>query len=325
VTDINKTILKSLPSRDLFDVGWEPEYYGAIHNIAQQLNQKYIRPYAPKTWLHGWQYMRPLKYINQVIGWGDQDDIHFVHTEEQKKFCKKFRYKFIEAVGAPFIYVKKSPNKKFSNSLLAMLPHGLEQAELPPSCLEYLDIILAFKKNFETVCVCVHPHDAENQKVINKLLEYKLPYVIGAQANDKNSLVRMRCIFDAFDYMTTNTLGSHIPYAAFCGCKISIYGKYPERSIEMFSNDPWYQDKKQQLEYDVWGLSEDFARSHYGFLFQDPHRGLDLQDWAKSELGFANKKNFRAMRRLMGWSSFFQLIDKLKKKKYAWPKNCTSP
>lgn len=309
---------KKLPLRDLFDVGWEPEYYGAIHNIAQQLNQKNIRPYAPKTWLHGWQYMRPLKYINQVIGWGDQDNIHFVHTEEQKNFCKKFRYKFVEAVGAPFMYVSKSINVKASNSLLAMLPHGLEQAELPFSCLEYLDTISTIKKNFEVVCVCVHPHDAKNINLTNKLLEYRLPYIIGAQANDKNSLVRMRSLFDSFEYMTTNTLGSHIPYAAFCGCKVSIYGKYPERSIEMFWKDPWYKDKKEQLEYDVWGLSENFARLHYEFLFQEPHQGLYLQDWAKSELGFKNKKNLQTLKNLMGWSAFFRFIDKIKKKKYAW-------
>jgi hypothetical protein len=54
--------------------------------------------------------------------------------------------------------------------------------------------------------------------------ESGLNVVFGARPDDANALLRMRSIYDYFDYVTSNVLCSAILYAGFSGCKISISG-----------------------------------------------------------------------------------------------------
>ena len=57
-----------------------------------------------------------------------------------------------------------------------------------------------------------------------RLNELKIPWITGAWLNDINALQRIRNLFSQFDYLITNSVGSHIPYAGYCGCKILMLG-----------------------------------------------------------------------------------------------------
>jgi len=89
--------------------------------------------------------------------------------------------------------------------------------------------------------VCIHPECYKKGYWIGACEKFKLPYIKGASLNDKNSLMRMYRLFSSFEYMTTCYIGSHVLYAAYCNCKVSIFGKYFEYKKEFFTNDPFYR------------------------------------------------------------------------------------
>ena len=73
---------------------------------------------------------------------------------------------------------------------------------------------------------------------IKKLKENKINYVIGAHANDINSLLRVKIIFQHFD-MCTTIIGSALVYAAFDGCKVSLSENYIEYKVEKYKDHPF--------------------------------------------------------------------------------------
>jgi hypothetical protein len=307
----------SLPRNDTFDVGPDPEYYGAIHMIAKQCGRMDILPYAPKTWLHGWQSDKPLKYINQIIFWGGERDVHLVHTQEQQDFARKQGYKFTEAIGAPFTYVPKSISTRIPGSLLVMPPHGLPQAEIKNFPYDYLDYMADLRRDFEVVAACIHPHDCKSGMWPQQLSKLGIPWTTGASVDDRNALYRMRAIFDLFEGMTTNAIGSHLVYAAFCGCKVSVSGPFHTWDAETFKNDQWYVDKQELLEYGIELSKEINARHTYGHLFRKPSLADSHVAWAEQELGVKHRKNSNQLTRLFGWSKFSKVIDRALGKKYA--------
>jgi hypothetical protein len=313
---VNRAFL-SLPRKDPFDVSREPEYYGAIHMIAAKCGRRNIRPYAPKTWLHGWQSLKPLKFINQIIFWGGERDVHLVHTKEQKDFARNLGYKFAEAIGAPFTYVPKSFSTRIPGSLLVMPPHGIPQAEIRNCPHDYLDYMADLRREFEVVAACIHPHDCKNGMWPQQLSKLGIPWTTGASVEDRNALFRMRALFDLFESMTTNAIGSHVAYAAFCGCKVSVSGPFHRWDPGMFDDDQWYDDKQELLEHEMKSNDENNARDNYGHLFRQPCLA-DLQvAWAEQELGAKHRKNSNQLNRLFGWSKISKIIDRALGKKYA--------
>jgi hypothetical protein len=310
--------LRRLPANDVIEVGWEPEYYGAAHLIAGMCGRNDIRPYAPKTWLHGWQFIKPLKFINQIIFWGDEKNAHMVHTREQRDFARSQGYKFAEAIGAPFTYVGKSSFQRIPNSLLVMPPHGIPQAEIKDFPYDYLDYMADLRKEFDVVAACIHPHDCKNGQWPRELSKLGIPWTTGASVDDRNALFRMRALFDLFDFMTTNAVGSHVAYSALCGCKISVSGPFHKWDKEMYADDRWYDDKQELLEYALISNDENHIRNYYGHLFCRPSYAAPAVAWAEKELGSDCRKSPSQLARLFGWTKTARILDDLRGKKYAY-------
>jgi hypothetical protein len=302
---INKLqiVLANLPQEQSFNVGWEPEYYGAIHLIAKKCNVKNIRPYAPHTWVHGWIIGKEFISSKQILLWGSKKNIHFVHTKEQKKYVRMNGYNYVMDIGAPFLYTDNSEGKRITNSVLIIPHHGLKQAKHISSPIDYIESVLKELDSFEFIVACIHADDAEDVDIIRRLDKLRIPYIIGARANDKNSLNRMRKIFSSFEYTVSDTLGSHIAYSAYCGCKVSIYGNYYERSHSEFHNDPWYKNNKDILDYEITKSTEKYARENYGFLFSDPWLATANIKWAQFELGYQSIRSAFLLKHLFGWTS----------------------
>ena len=316
ITELIKKEFHRLPQVISFELGYEPEYYGAIHMIAGIFGQKEIRPYSPKTWLHGWQYLKPLKHIRQIIFWGNEKNGHMVHTRHQREFARSQGYKFTEAIGAPFTYVGKSGFQRIPNSLFIMPPHGLPQAEIKNMSYDYLDYMADLRKEFDVVAACIHPHDCKSGWWPRELTKLGIPWTSGASINDRNALLRMRAMFDLFDYMTTNALGSHIAYSALCGCKVSVSGPLYKINSKMFENDRWYQNNKEMLELELKSNDENHNRKNYGNLFCKPSSAVTAVDWAEKELGSDCRKSREQLKKLFGWSYCGKIYDKIRGKKY---------
>ncbi len=310
-------IFKGLSERRIFNPSWEPSYYGAARNIADQLGRKEISPYAPMTWKHGWDFSDEIRHIRQVIGWGDENDVHLVQNRAQLDYAKSNGYRHTHAVGAPFLYLGQSRRPRSMGSLLVMPPHGLKDAVVDADENRYVSEIKDIAGDFSSVTFCLHPHDVEQQKWTGIVENNGFEWVAGASVEDENALRRMRAIFDTVEFMTTNSLGSHLPYAAFCGCKVSIYGSYHERKREDYVNTPFYLKNPYMLDHAIHILSEQFARKRFPKLFVNPAKSVEMKKWAEIQLGLENKRSLSTMSRLMGWSFFGKLSYRMSKTTYA--------
>jgi len=138
--------------------------------------------------------------------------------------------------------------------------------------------------------------------------KYNIPWIIGANVFDKNALIRMSRIFKSFEFMTTNTIGSHVLYAAYSGCKVSIYGKFAEYSEEDFLNDPYYSVNPLILKENLLGSTEKKIREKYNCFFVHPKKAVQKLIWAKEQIGEKNKKTIDDLADLLGWNTKGQIF-----------------
>lgn len=280
----------------------EADYYGASRLIENALHL----PFKPKCfsgWKHGWLF-NDLTYEEQIIGAKKEYSQYLVAKKEHQSFLHSKGIKAY-AVGMPFVYVDKVDTmkvKRYANSLLVMPPHSLPYTTHSWDEANYAKQISELKKDFELIVVCLHHSCVQKRLWIDVFTQYGIPWIIGADSKDKNALIRMRRLFLSFEYMTTNTIGSHVVYAAYCKCKVSIYGVYQEYTEEDYKNDKVYQKKPFLLTHNLKGQSEKSVRVHYPFLFTDPKNAQIQKSWADSALGEENIRSFEELSRLLQWT-----------------------
>lgn len=305
-------ILSILPPIEKVKISCEADYYGISTIVAKKLHLPFI-PRSPVGWKHGWLFA-DLKYKEQIVSWENGSN-YLVPLSKQKKFLKKYNIE-AKAVGLPFVYaedIETQNIKRESGSLLVMPPHSLPYTNHSLSEEKYVESIAALHNKFDLIVVCIHQSCIEKKLWVDSFAKYNIPYIIGANAEDKNSLIRMYRIFKSFEYMTTNTIGSHIIYGAYCGCKISIFGQYANFSANDYRNDPFYQKFPFLLEHNIKESSEECIQKLYPFLFSHPLQSKIHIEWAKEELGYANKVTFLKLAFYLGWSPLDQLIFYAKK------------
>ena len=308
---------KGLPKQKIFSVGYEPEYYGAAKNIANLYGRTDLKPYAPKSWVHGWVFV-PLQHEKQILHWGKQKEINLVHRKDQEEFLKKRGFKFTQAVGAPFIYQKQLNAQRLPNSLLIMPPHSTRTTLEKYNEMEYLDSINDELKKFEIVIFSIHPHDAETGAWVKNVRKLGYQSVIGCTVEDENSLERARYLFESFEYVSSPNLGSHLPYAAYVGSKISIFGTKPKSNIDNYKNDEWSRQNWEVVKYSFEWCESDEPKKTYPFLFCQPSESTIQQKWAKEVLGEQNKKCIRRIARIFGWTFGAPILDAAYGKRYAY-------
>ena len=136
--------------------------------------------------------------------------------------------------------------------------------------------------------------------------ESGLNVVLGARPDDANALIRMRNIYDYFDFATSNILCSAILYAGFSGCKISISGPY-NNIIE----DAIFADIK--LNYDSIDknfasrlshtLTREYARRNYPlFCHESPKDSRCQVNVCRGLIGWDKRLNNDEIYDLLRWS-----------------------
>jgi len=284
----------------------EVDLYGFSYYLSGKLKLGYN--YSFSSWVHGWIF-NELIYKEQFNTAQYSPHLKIVANLSQKKFLEEQGFKKVIAAGYPYVYIDQIDNiKRFKNSILIMPPKNSINTFGKVDEDEYIDSIKELKKDFEYLYFCIDQISFERNLWVKKLNENKINYVIGAHANDTNSLLRAKVIFQHFEYVHSPIIGSALVYAAFDGCKVSLSENYIENKIEKYKNHPFYHSNREYVDYEIYTKSKKYIKNKFGFLFCKPSNSITLLDWAKEELSLMNKVDFKEITKILGW----RYIDKVK-------------
>lgn len=306
-----------LPKQRIISLYTEPDCYGASTLVSRSLGL----PFTPRSfayWLHGWNSI-PLKYV-EVFGL-NYDGTYLVARKDEELFLRS-NGKKAYAIGAPFVYTdyfnSDLSSKRLANSMLIMPPHGMSYTTEIWNEQTYIEEIYSVIKDFEYSAVCISPNDIEKNSWVGAFKRMGLPIIEGARMSDANALLRMRSLFNQFEFVTTNSIGSHVAYAAYAGAKVSFFGKYQCLDASSLKTDELYKNHPEILDFVVEHSSEASVKERYGFLFcEHPAQALVTVDYAKKWLGSDNMKIPAQMIGLLNWwphQQLFQFSRKVFKK-----------
>jgi hypothetical protein len=294
-----KTIKKSLPEYKKIKLRSEPDCYGLSSIISDQLRLPFI-PHSYVNWYHGWLSWDP-KYV-ETFGLKSPHEF-LVHTKAHENFLRSRGIK-AKAIGAPFIYAScfsSSDIIRKSNSLLVMPPHSMVTSRESWDEESYIKTISKLKYDFDEIIACVSPSCFKKNLWIKTFKKYNIPVLEGADMHDKNALIRMANIFKHFEYVTTNRIGGHVVYAAYSGCKVSIYGDYVDLTEGEFDGDELYLNHPHLIEDVMKALSFKSVKQKFTFLVCDPKRATLNKKWAYDQLGHSNKISYLKLSVYLRW------------------------
>lgn len=296
------TVSIKLPSINIFQQSklnsslmWS-EHYGAIKILESYCKKKIIikKPYQYFGWIHGthgpWRLKNP-----GLLLYNFEDKVfkYLVATKDEENYLKNYGYKNTYAVGMPILYIPTINLNRISNSLLIMPSHTLKghKIEDESQFRRYVNYIKTYLYKFSHVAVCLHYGCIENGYWINEFSEIGVQVIEGARIDDSNALIRQAALFTQFEFVTTNNWGSHVAYALFFGCKVSISGPYPSLSFEqLLKADGTHQKNPENLKM---LLSEELNLEKDKFLqdlYVEPDKAVSNKSKGEYLVGFINKK-----------------------------------
>jgi FkbM family methyltransferase len=280
----------------------ESAYYGAADMIARAVGLPCSGVTKEVCWEHGWKY-NPITTPEQMSGYSDREKVYLVANSHHETILKDAGFPSVDVVGMPYIYAPNCSAERIPNSLLVCPGHATNFSEhdWTEFANKYAASIASIKHEFSTVVVCLTANCIERNQWIEAFEAYDIPWIMGASIYDRNALARMRSLFGGFEYVTSNMIGSHLVYAAYESCKVSIWKWQPLYSVDGFRNEPLFLKNPELLKQSVW-YTHEWQMEHYGFLFQDhPREGGILKEWAEEQLGKENKRSVQDVARLLGW------------------------
>ncbi|MBF0185529.1 MAG: hypothetical protein HQM06_14245 [Magnetococcales bacterium] len=295
----------------------ELNFYGAAKMVADRLGIN-NPPVSYVSWMHGWRYdlIRADQWACDAhIGLPGHPDGKFVipiqrrrpflvSNRKLERMLQEAGYDDSRAVGLPFTYVERDPSvQRMPGSLLVMPSHVLINMPGRANEIEYLEYIRTIAPAFKRVVFCINLACLANGMWLDNLKKYGFDYIFGAGMMDQNALFRMRRIFDSFEYMTSNGIGSHHIYAGLCGVKVSLAGPLDNCRWDMFKNEPAWQDpvEREKLIHHATMYQHDQVRQLYPWLYVEPHHGVNCLEWSQEETGLHHKVSFEELAILFGW------------------------
>ena len=287
----------------------EIDYYGASNTIARSLGLPSI-PYTRASWSHGWfryPLVAPELLINQgCVSCCKVREVHnLVATRGLEDFLKANDYPLAKAVGDPFIYTQDPAVERIPNSLLLIPEHSIKEnnqnyEQAKGSTLP--DTLGNLRNRFSTIIACLGGFCIQKNNYLESFEKAGLPWVTGAWLHDAFALQRMRNLFSQFEYVATNSIGSHIPYAGFSGCKVSYYGKGHNRPREDYLSTPIYKKYPHLIDIVDGEQKIEILRERYPFLFSDIENSNRIKEWSNEVLGSKNKIPEQQVAELIGWN-----------------------
>ena len=292
-----------IPERDFAPFSCSSLQYGAGKVAGAYCSINHIPTEIEGGWMHGW--LAEFRFVSPLISFegclnNPNSQSTWVATKEHERFLNQSGFKG-RAIGLPFVYMPVRQYWRRTGSLLVMPVHSLEYTKHTWKFEEYAEAIDSIRHCFETVVVCIYPACIKNGYWVDEFKRRGYPIIEGAHALDRNSLERVRALLSQFEYVTTNSFGSCIAYAAAFGSKISIYGPYAEPNLDETKTDPYYLNYPGLGEKALRAISSETVRKHLGELFVNPSHAVERMEWGRRQLGFENKVSPAEMRRLFGW------------------------
>lgn len=282
----------------------DSDFYGASAVAAE-----YCGFAAPCTrprgyWMHAWGPKQFLKFDNPILYFGPvdlkgKDDYHWVARLDEENLLRRHGYTNAKAIGLPIVYVPDQPVVRRPGSLLVMPSHSSDDTTSACPFDEYADEIARIRSSFSEVWICIHPSCWEHGYWVHEFKARGFPLVQGALYTDRNALQRLCRLFSTFEYVTTNTIGSHVAYAAYLGAKISIYGPFAEIKKSDYINVPEFLPMMEHWE---WARAETTVRQYYPELFCHPAEAEQRIDWGRYEVGSDQKATPSQLRSYFGWT-----------------------
>jgi hypothetical protein len=264
--------------------------------------QKKYPPISFSRWVHGCTPY-PIVHPRQLTQTGDENENFLVATREQAEYLYRNNFKNVHAVGVPFLYAKTDQTiKRQANSLLVMPAHSLPYTNHAWDQENYAMQIEQLKPYFSSIVVCLHESCIAKGYWTRQFENRGIPWILGADLYDRNALKRIKILLSSFEYMTTNTIGSHVVYANFCGCKTSVFGEFAESYAKDFQQAPLYQKFPELLKATEHFFLEKYNREQFPFLFCHPKDSNFHVDWAAEKLGRIYQKSPDELALLLGWS-----------------------
>lgn len=291
--------LPELPRYARFKPDLEATYYGASRLVARRLGIPHVPPAACQGWMHGCHFVLPAS-TKFFLRYPDAGGNVLVARRDEKAFLESKGLRNVYAVGLPVTYTEPSRARRIPGSLLVMPPHVSSYGADRFSEGEYIDFIRSVSGDFESVVCCISSQCKKKGLWIKGFVKAGIPVLAGAGIDDANALARMRTIFDAFEYVTTNALGSHVAYAAAFGCRTSVAGPLAIRSRESLREEPFYKENPDLMEAYSPGEKLKQIRERHPWMFVEPHRAGKHAAEAGELLGMGNRIGLPELAGLLG-------------------------
>jgi len=296
-------LLEQLPAIESIPLtNGDADYYGASWRIANAMGLE--KPLSTNTfWSHGWHHARKIENpILLAFGPPRPGRNYLVATSKHANYLREYGYS-AHAVGLPFLYTEAPIISRVPQSLLIMPSHTTTHNKQDFSNSSFPEEILSFEDRFEHKVACISGQCVQHNIWMRQFEERDIPWITGAWIFDKNSLVRMRTLFSAFEYMGTNVIGSHVVYAAFCGCKVFFTEilERPNNPEVTIRHEPFYQRYPEMLEIVLKNRDEGRLKRDFPWLFKGIDGATVQTAWAACELGLDVKRDAAEMADLLGW------------------------
>ncbi len=234
---------------------------------------------------------------------------YFVARMDQEQYLKSLGFKSVHAIGLPIVYVPTVAWPRVPETLLVMPTHTLPEMSVTKAEDDYVSFINEQRSRFATTIVCLHRNCYDNSPWRRKFKEIGITVVRGADPDDVYSYEKLSMLFSTVECMTTNGFGSHVPYAAYFGAKVSICGTVPEYEQSDFANVPFYKNNPRMFDL-IQECMIQIRKSHH-YLYCMPTDATERKNWAAEVLGADNKRTPTELRNLFGWDLRSRLLRKI--------------
>jgi len=224
-----------IPDRKWRQIGEESTYYGAAYEVTKSAGQHIDYPFS--RWMHGMHPTLPPTPLIYTDGWARPIGARLLtHRTDQADYLNERADVAAIAVGAPILYAPDLPSKRISGSVLFMPRHSTAHYEYPEST-DVMSSVEVLRRTFDRVVVSVYGTCAARGRLPELLEGEGIEWMVGAHNRDWHSLRRMKQMFNIFDFVATDTFGSHIAYAANFGAKVICVGNWKPLAEEEVLKD----------------------------------------------------------------------------------------
>ena len=258
-------------------------------------------------WQHGWQCPERNIHPEFVVG-GDgksrsrrAKSRFFVARQDQAEYLGSAGYARVQPVGLPIVYVPRPAVRRIARSLLVLPVHSLPEMTEDWDAGAYAAYVQSIAPRFSRVCVSLHQASIDKGTWTAPFKAAGMPIIGGADEADQGSLERMALLFSQFEFVTSNGFGSHVAYASYLGCKVSVSGPRPQWRRSDYAGLVYYRNAPELLDImEEWARTDRLARLYPQFV-RDPWEAHPQQAWAAWQLGEQCKRSPEELKKLFGW------------------------